>query len=272
MSTRAGKEGLEESLMNEFLKRTLSGVVLAVIVISGILYLPVAVIKILVGVLSAVAVYEVSNLLDARLKGFKNNGILLTSLMSSYSLLFLDFYLAVLLIALYSFWIGNRYWNINHTSASFLALVYGAVMLPSIGFLIEIDKRLVFLLFVVVWSGDVFAYLVGKKFGRHKMSPTLSPKKTWEGAVASFVASVIFGVGFLYYVSLPVYYAGAVVVAAVLLQVGDLFESFIKRQVGKKDASNLIPGHGGLIDRIDSLIFAAVVFVIWHKIMVRLFL
>lgn len=256
--------------MNELLKRTLSGVILAVVVVLGVVYLPVAVLKVVLGLLSVVAVYEISNLLEDRLAGFKNINILIASLLSSLSLLFLDFYLAMFIITLYAFWVGHRYWNLDYTSASFLALVYGAVLLPAIGFLADVDRNLILLLFVIVWSGDTSAYFVGKKFGKHKMTPILSPKKTWEGAVASFTASVIFGTLFIHYVGLSPHYIGAVVIAAISLQIGDLFESFIKRQVGKKDASNLIPGHGGLIDRIDSLIFAGVVLVVWHTVWTKL--
>lgn len=256
--------------MNELLKRTLSAVVLGATVIAGVIYLPAIALKLIVSLLSAVAVYEISNLLEEKLPGFKNISILTVSAISSLSLLFLDFYLAIFIITLYSFWIGHRHWDLRYTSASFLTLIYGAVLLPSVGFLAEIDRNLILLLFTIIWSGDTFAYFTGKKFGKHKMAPVLSPKKTWEGAVASFIASVVFGAGFIYYFDIPVHYIGAVLISAVLLQVGDLFESFIKRQTGKKDASNLIPGHGGLIDRIDSLIFASVVFVAWHNIWTKL--
>lgn len=258
--------------MNELLKRTVSGIILAIIVITGVLYLPVVVLKLIISFLSVVAVYEVSSLLEEKLPGFKNMPILIVSAMVSLSIFFLDLYLAFLIITLYSFWIGHRQYNLSYTSASFLTLTYGAVLLPSIGFLVDIDRNLLLLLFTIVWSGDTFAYFIGKRFGKHKMAPVLSPKKTWEGAVASFVASVVFGVGFIYYFNLPLHYTGAVVISAILLQIGDLFESFIKRQTGKKDASNLIPGHGGLIDRIDSLIFASVVFVAWNNILLKLVL
>lgn len=256
--------------MNEFLKRTLSAVVLAACVVAGVLYLPVVVLKLIISLLSVIAVYEVSNLLEEKLIGFKNIWIMVVSFITSISVLFLDFYLAMFIITLYSFWIGHKHWRLSYTSASFLTLIYGAVLLPSIGFLADIDKTLILLLFSTVWAGDTFAYFVGKKFGKHKMAPALSPKKTWEGAVAGFVASVVFGIVFIHYLNIPVYYVAAVIISAVMLQVGDLFESFIKRQTGKKDASNLIPGHGGLIDRIDSLIFASVVFVSWHNIWTKL--
>ncbi|MCX7738885.1 MAG: phosphatidate cytidylyltransferase [Hydrogenothermaceae bacterium] len=249
--------------MSELVKRTLSGVVLAFAVILSIIYLPVEVLKVSVCLLSVVVVYELIGLLEDILKGFRNVYILLMAFLSSLSLLFLDVYLAVLLIALYGFWIGHRYNSLQYTSFTFLTLVYGVFFVSSIGKLIEEDKLLVFLLFSVVWVGDTTAYIVGKNFGKHKMAPALSPKKTWEGGFGSFLGSFIAGYSFIDYFNLSLVYMVPVLISAVFLQVGDLFESFIKRQVGKKDASNLIPGHGGLLDRVDSLVFASVVFLVW---------
>jgi phosphatidate cytidylyltransferase len=114
-------------------------------------------------------------------------------------------------------------------------------------------------LFAIVWATDIFAYFVGRAVGGPKLAPRFSPKKTWSGAVAGVVAAVIVaitiarlaGLGGL----LPI------VVIAVLLsiaaQAGDLFESLLKRRFGVKDSSHLIPGHGGLMDRLDGLVAAA---------------
>src|SRR5580658_7668878 len=134
---------------------------------------------------------------------------------------------------------------------------------------------------LAVWAGDIFAYFVGKSLGRHRMSPEISPKKTWEGAVASIVASVIIGTlwfehapaisSALLRVGLidrrggifgleqprlwPIILLSAVVNIAA--QLGDLVESLIKRGAGVKDSGTLLPGHGGMLDRIDALLFAA---------------
>ena len=112
----------------------------------------------------------------------------------------------------------------------------------------------------VIWAGDTGAYFSGRAFGRRKLAPVLSPKKTWEGAIGGTIASV--GGGFLCQVLLlPDLAAWQVVAlalpAAVLGQVGDLCESAMKRSTGVKDSGRILYGHGGILDRVDGLIFAA---------------
>jgi len=135
-------------------------------------------------------------------------------------------------------------------------------------------------LLLVVWAGDIFAYFVGRSLGRHLMAPRISPKKTWEGAAASLVASL--GVGALLFIyarpiSSFLLSVGLIqrrdglfgenlelwpillltVVVNVAAQLGDLVESLIKRGAGVKDSGTILPGHGGMLDRIDALLFAA---------------
>jgi phosphatidate cytidylyltransferase len=138
---------------------------------------------------------------------------------------------------------------------------------------------------LAVWAGDIFAYFVGKSLGRHRMSPRISPKKTWEGAVASILASVI--VGTLWFQHAPGISAAllriglidrrdgmwgleqphlwpVILLSAVVnlaAQLGDLVESLIKRGAGVKDSGTILPGHGGMLDRIDAMLFA--VPVVW---------
>jgi len=173
-------------------------------------------------------------------------------------------------------------------AASVFAFTY--VALP-MGMLVQLRQQwagafyLLYLL-LVVWAGDIFAYFVGKSMGRHLMAPRISPKKTWEGAAASLVASV--GVGWLlFHYALPLSSAllraglierrdgmfgleqpamGPVILLTILLnvaaQLGDLVESLIKRGAGVKDSGAILPGHGGMLDRIDALLFAAPV--LWY--------
>jgi phosphatidate cytidylyltransferase len=112
---------------------------------------------------------------------------------------------------------------------------------------------------VVNWIGDTGAYYVGRKFGRHKLAPRISPGKSWEGAMASAVAGVIFGVVFLplTIADMPVWIAALIaLVANAAGQIGDLAESALKRGAGVKDSGTLLPGHGGMLDRLDSSLFA----------------
>jgi len=119
-------------------------------------------------------------------------------------------------------------------------------------------SMLVLFTLALVWAGDTAAYFVGKSIGRVKMSPALSPKKTWEGAAGNLLGSLIVGYCFARGLRLgPVPWLVTAALANVAGQVGDLVESAYKRGAGVKDSGALLPGHGGMLDRIDSLILAA---------------
>ncbi len=109
-----------------------------------------------------------------------------------------------------------------------------------------------------VWIADSAAYFAGRRFGRRKLAPTISPGKTWEGAIGGALAVVVYGmvIGAWFFDIAPRHLAGfllALLLLTALGIVGDLFESMLKRQSGLKDSSNVLPGHGGVLDRIDSL-------------------
>lgn len=116
------------------------------------------------------------------------------------------------------------------------------------------------LVLMATWGQDVFAYFVGKRWGRRRMAPSLSPRKTWEGAAGGMLGALAGAFLALALFGLPLsLWATALigVVAGIAGPIGDLSESFIKRQAGLKDAGSLIPGHGGILDRIDSVLFSA---------------
>lgn len=118
----------------------------------------------------------------------------------------------------------------------------------------------VYMVMAITWLQDTAAFFVGRSFGRHRMAPYLSPKKTWEGAIGGFLASVLAALLAVPLLGLPLGYGEAVLIGAaggVFGPIGDLAESLIKRQLGVKDAGNLIPGHGGILDRADSILFTA---------------
>jgi len=127
----------------------------------------------------------------------------------------------------------------------------------------DVGHLLLLFALVITWVGDSAAYFVGRAIGKHLFAPHLSPNKTWEGAVASFVASVVVGLIFARWIFMPVpLLLGMAAVGNVAGQVGDLLESAYKRSAGIKDSGSLLPGHGGVLDRIDALILA--IPVVWY--------
>lgn len=174
-------------------------------------------------------------------------------------------------------------------AASSFAFVYIAVPMA---LLIGIRQQAAGAIYViytllVVWAGDIFAYFVGKGIGRHRMSPRISPNKTWEGAVASVAASVLVGtLWFRHAAAISTWFLQlnlierrdgmfglqqpsleSIIVLSVIVniaaQLGDLVESLIKRGAGVKDSGSILPGHGGMLDRIDAMLFAVPVVWVW---------
>lgn len=121
------------------------------------------------------------------------------------------------------------------------------------------------LLFILIWGADTGAYFVGKYIGKHKMAPLISPGKTWEGLFGALVTTIAIVLVALWKIQVPYHtWIGGVAIGVITVLfsiVGDLFESMLKRKAGIKDSSNLLPGHGGILDRIDSLTAAAPIFV-----------
>jgi phosphatidate cytidylyltransferase len=145
-----------------------------------------------------------------------------------------------------------------------IGFVYLSLGLVALIFLRGWQEYLVFLLFAIVWGGDTAAYLIGRRFGKHKIAPRISPGKSWEGLAASIVASAAIAYGFTYatapttrFDAAPILLLGALLAVVGLL--GDLFESSLKRHAEVKDSGHLIPGHGGLFDRVDALLPCAIV-------------
>lgn len=119
-----------------------------------------------------------------------------------------------------------------------------------------LGAKILFSIFASIWVCDSAAYFTGKSFGKHKFAEKVSPKKTWEGAIGGLIGALIVGLMFYYFDSFSKSYIYIIIalISGTIGQYGDLVESLIKRDVGVKDSSNLIPGHGGVLDRIDSLL------------------
>ncbi len=169
------------------------------------------------------------------------------------------------------------------TAKGIFGLIYVAYPLTLIPLLWkqEAGVALIVFLMVCVWAGDIAALYIGRAFGKHKLAPLLSPNKTWEGTIASIfgsvlAASLVVVIGdqlsargnTLLHVSEPLWQS--LLLAAILniaAQIGDLLESAIKRGAGVKDSGAILPGHGGVLDRIDALLLAAPV--LWYVLLLK---
>ena len=178
----------------------------------------------------------------------------------------------------------------GYPAAAASAFAFAYIALP-IAMLVQLRQQAagaIYLLYLllVVWAGDIFAYFVGRSLGRHRMAPRISPKKTWEGATASLAASLVVGILLfnhaaaissallrwgliarrdgMFGLEKPELWPIILLTTAlnVAAQLGDLVESLIKRGAGVKDSGTILPGHGGMLDRIDALLFAAPV--LWY--------
>lgn len=154
------------------------------------------------------------------------------------------------------FWLRGK-WALGGVSG---VLVGAVVLLPTWLAMVQLralGPAVLLAVFAVVWMADIAAYFAGRRFGKHKLAPSISPGKTREGAYGAAVGVLLYGliVGHFFFASLmplPLWIAALLAVTAVSI-VGDLFESLLKRKAGLKDSSNILPGHGGVLDRIDSL-------------------
>jgi len=176
--------------------------------------------------------------------------------------------------------LGVEVWHKNR-SGSTLSWALGVAAPLYVGATLGIFYRLrasddglwwLILSLVGTWVADSAAYAIGVKLGRHKLAPSISPRKTWEGVWGELGGALLFVVPYSLLV-LKVSWWGAVVLGVLLAAaavIGDLAESVLKRQVGAKDSSSLIPGHGGMLDRIDSLLFVVPVVYVVRLLLVGL--
>ncbi|MEM6792627.1 MAG: phosphatidate cytidylyltransferase [Acidobacteriota bacterium] len=144
------------------------------------------------------------------------------------------------------------------------ATPYFAVAPVAVYWLHAADRWLVFLLLAIVAIGDSMAYFAGRAFGRTPLAPRVSPNKTWEGSLAGFAGSVLAAAVWaqVRMGEIPLSLLALAAVTAVMAQLGDLVESLVKRGAGVKDSSQILPGHGGLYDRLDAMLLAAPTFAI----------
>jgi phosphatidate cytidylyltransferase len=171
--------------------------------------------------------------------------------------------LIVFLFSLYLFMAGQLKERLNRLAWTLLGGVYLGYLLPHWVLLFRMPqgRAWVFFVLLVIMMGDTIAYFVGSRLGTRKLAPEISPGKTIEGAVGYVAGSLVggyLGASFLITELAVMEVIALSALLSVLGQIGDLFESLIKRVFAVKDSGSLLPGHGGLLDRLDSLIFPAV--------------
>lgn len=255
--------------------RILSGVVGAVVVIA-LIFAPIWVFNLAVSLACLMALYELYMTFKQETKWqivlldyIFAILIMLTPLISrnSYQKGVFTFILVAYLMLLL---ICSIFWNhkikFYDVSSSFFMLIYSVLFMYHLTFIrgMENGVVLIFIPFLGAWIPDTFAYFSGMLFGKHKLIPSISPNKTVEGSVGAVIGCVllffIYGIVVEYAAGLTVHYLPLLLLSAlcgIFAQLGDLAASLIKRECHTKDFGNLIPGHGGILDRIDSLIFVA---------------
>jgi phosphatidate cytidylyltransferase len=154
-------------------------------------------------------------------------------------------------------WLHYKWRNVG---ALLMAACGWIVLVPAWIAIVTLQRSpgILFAVLLLVWIADTAAYFAGRRFGRRKLAPLISPGKTWEGVIGAYAAVIVYSIlaGFFLQSSGGFDRAGLIIFFAVLAGLsilGDLFESWIKRQAGAKDSGTLLPGHGGMLDRIDSL-------------------
>ena len=245
--------------------------------ISGILLVAAALLTIITGgavlwtvllCISVIGAEELYRAMDVHKNGF---GLLETAaclgILLYYGAAALDFgrygmmaVILALILILFVYVFTYPKYDAHQIAAAFLGIVYVAVMLSYIYLTRKLENGhfIVWLIFLCSWGCDTCAYCVGMLIGKHKMAPVLSPKKSVEGAVGGVIGAALLGVAYAAATKGPMAeYAVICAAGALISMVGDLAASAVKRNQGIKDYGKLIPGHGGILDRFDSVIITA---------------
>lgn len=219
---------------------------------AALLFLPRAALAVVVGALVAAAAFEWARL--CRLPAWLYAAAMAAAFAGGF-LTGKAFALFALAAAFWSVAVPLWFWHGVRSSQSLLLAAAGfLVLVPAALALVTLAPGMILLALALVWIADSAAYFVGIRLGKTKLAPSISPGKTWEGALGGVAAALVYAIicGFLIEGIPWVSYLAAAALLAVVSIVGDLFESAAKRQAGVKDSGSLLPGHGGILDRIDS--------------------
>lgn len=269
-------------------QRVISGVILAPIFIALILFAPVDLIEAVLSLVICLAAYE-----WAKLSSLKSKAALVLYPLFLVCLIYIGrHYSSSINLYAWIYWLAFIWWldvvlmlvlvqrsKVKLKFGCLLKLVMGVMTLVPMWYAFShlyahyrLGAEIALFIIMLVWAADIGAYFAGRSLGRTKLASLISPGKTIEGVMGGVLAVMFFALLAAVYfdhkgVSL-VYFVLVSIVSALVSIAGDLFESLLKRQVGVKDSGNLIPGHGGLLDRIDSLTAAVPVFVLGYSYLV----
>ncbi len=247
------------------MKRVLTAVVLVPLVVLTTLYSPDWLFALAVALVAALAVEEFLTLGAVRGIGRPGKWFLALAMAVSASFFFGTGWVltslagSILVLLTVNIFAGSIDAALGRVSVGLSGLLYCSVTL---GFLLVMPRELILVLLVIIWVGDTAAYYGGRAFGRHPLAPRISPKKTVEGGIAGLIGSLVAGIAVgMWILGEPwLNLAFVSAITAIAGQLGDLAESALKRSAGVKDSSSILPGHGGILDRLDSLFFAIPVF------------
>lgn len=259
--------------MKEIHIRTLTGIFFILAVIGSILVHPLAFFTIFFGFtfIGLIEFLKLSPVADGlkRNAGYLISGMLIYCLVALMGLGFLDLRFAYLLLLIFSATLILELFRKQNASrerigAWYTGFIYIAIpfgLMNSLfitGNIVGFRTDILIGLFIIIWSSDVFAYLVGSWIGKHKLFERISPKKSWEGSMGGLVFALLaaYILSLFYQQFTPLQWMIFAVIVVVTGALGDLIESMLKRQAGVKDSGTIFPGHGGVLDRFDAVLFA----------------
>jgi phosphatidate cytidylyltransferase len=264
--------------MSDILKRSISGAVFVLIMIAAFVYSSYSAVSLLflltlIGLKEFYQLFSTKNLfLPQKRIGLIGGGVFFW-VMTAVHFDWLNATAYLILVPLFFIvLIGELYRNKKEPVVNIALTFFAWIYIPLLFFSIVLIRdffpsdqwKFVIGMFITIWANDSFAYLTGRWLGKNKLFERISPKKTWEGTFGGVFFAMIFAVTFSQLFELDfVFWLVSGLLIAIASVLGDLFESLLKRSAGVKDSGNIMPGHGGVLDRFDAALFAGPVFLLW---------